>query len=347
MNRLELRASAPTAIGRSRPDTVGGAARCRPTGSASRRRAASTRRPATSRASSPCCPMPRRSVPSASRPRPSPPCSRRPRAAASRSASRSTPPPRATRTGVVVPGPRLVWHNGSNRGFRAILAAAPDSGDAFVVLTNSDRGLAMTDDLMCAWGRWLTGLETATCWVERKRRGTMVLVAGLAGLGVAMDGAAFARRLRRRRAMRAAPARRSGARRRATRCRSPPARPARALPSPARRLVDLLVHRPVRALARGHRALRSGVVAAAHLLLAHRGGHRLVPARRRVASRRRRAPRRHRSRRRGADGVPPPDHGLGRLPVVQAPGRRQRRALLQLRPRAPRHARLRSAAATA
>ena len=108
--------------------------------------------------------------------------------------------------GVVVPGPRLVWHSGSNRGFRAILAAAPASGDAFVVLTNSDRGLAMTDDLMCDWGRWLTGIETATCWVERKRRGTMVLVAGLAGLGAVMDGAAFVRRLRRRRAARDAQA---------------------------------------------------------------------------------------------------------------------------------------------
>ena len=106
--------------------------------------------------------------------------------------------------GVVVPGPRLVWHNGSNRGFRAVLAGAPDSGDGFVVLTNSDRGQAMTDDLACAWSEWLTGLESASCWVERKRRGTMVAVAGLFGLGAAMDGAAFARRQRQRRAARGA-----------------------------------------------------------------------------------------------------------------------------------------------
>ena len=106
--------------------------------------------------------------------------------------------------GVAVPGPRLVWHSGSNRGFRAVLGMAPESGDAFVVLTNSDRGQAMTDDLSCAWGQWLTGLETASCWVERKRRGTMVAVAGLFGLGAVMDGAAFARRQRQRRAAREA-----------------------------------------------------------------------------------------------------------------------------------------------
>ena len=57
-----------------------------------------------------------------------------------------------TAGGAIAPGPRMVWHNGANRGFRAVLAAAPDRGDAFVVLTNSDRGLAMTDDLFCEWG---------------------------------------------------------------------------------------------------------------------------------------------------------------------------------------------------
>ena len=110
--------------------------------------------------------------------------------------------PSAVRTagGAVAPGPRLVWHNGANRGFRAVLAAAPDSGDAFVALTNSDRGLALTDDLFCEWGLWLTGLESATCWVERKRRGTLVAVAGLVGLGTLMDGVAFARRRSVRRA---------------------------------------------------------------------------------------------------------------------------------------------------
>jgi hypothetical protein len=56
----------------------------------------------------------------------------------------------------------------------------------------------MTHDLFCEWGVWLTGLESASCWVERKRRGTLVAVAGLAGLGLVMDGAAFWRRWRRR-----------------------------------------------------------------------------------------------------------------------------------------------------
>jgi CubicO group peptidase (beta-lactamase class C family) len=92
------------------------------------------------------------------------------------------------------PGDLMVSHNGANRGFRAILAAAPARGDGFVVLTNSDRGLAMTNDLYCAWGAWVSDVELASCWVERKRRGTLLAVAGLIGLGLLLDGAAFTRR---------------------------------------------------------------------------------------------------------------------------------------------------------
>jgi hypothetical protein len=88
----------------------------------------------------------------------------------------------------------VVSHTGANRGFRAIFADAPDRGDGFVVLTNSDRGLAMTSDLFCSWGSWGTDLELASCWAERKRRGTLLAVAGMIGLGLLMDAAAFTRR---------------------------------------------------------------------------------------------------------------------------------------------------------
>jgi CubicO group peptidase (beta-lactamase class C family) len=94
---------------------------------------------------------------------------------------------------------RVVSHTGANRGFRSILAASPERGDGFVVLTNSDRGMAMTTDLLCLWGRSTTRLELASCWAERKRRGTLLAVAGLIGLGLVMDGSAFARRHWRRR----------------------------------------------------------------------------------------------------------------------------------------------------
>jgi CubicO group peptidase (beta-lactamase class C family) len=104
-------------------------------------------------------------------------------------------------------GGGVVSHPGSNRGYRAIFGAAPDRGDGFVVLTNSDRGLAMTSDLFCSWGRWVTDLELASCWAERKRRGTLVAVAGMVGLGLLMDGVAFTRRQWRRRRPAAGPSR--------------------------------------------------------------------------------------------------------------------------------------------
>jgi CubicO group peptidase (beta-lactamase class C family) len=109
--------------------------------------------------------------------------------------------PTASRTpsGDSVPGTPIRWHNGSSRGFRAVLGAAPARGDGVVVLTNSDRGLAMTDDLYCSWVRWETGLDSASCWAESRRRGTMVAVAALLGLGVLMDAAAFVRRTTARR----------------------------------------------------------------------------------------------------------------------------------------------------
>jgi CubicO group peptidase (beta-lactamase class C family) len=96
--------------------------------------------------------------------------------------------------GQEAPGLLIVSHTGANRGFRAILGAAPARGDGFVVLTNSDRGLAMTGDLLCSWGAWATGSELASCWAERKRRGTLLAVAGMIGLGLLMDGTAFVHR---------------------------------------------------------------------------------------------------------------------------------------------------------
>jgi hypothetical protein len=104
------------------------------------------------------------------------------------------PVPSVLRDGRAVEGVRLVSHNGANRGFRAVIAMAPERGDGLVVLTNSDRGSAMTTDLLCSWGRRVSGVELASCWAERKRRGTLVAVAGLMSLGLVMDGAAFARR---------------------------------------------------------------------------------------------------------------------------------------------------------
>lgn len=92
-----------------------------------------------------------------------------------------------------VPGTRIVSHAGANRGWRSVLGAAAERGDAIVVLTNSDRGLPLTIDALCAWGRNSTGLELASCWAERKSRGTLLAVAALLCLGLLMDSWSFVR----------------------------------------------------------------------------------------------------------------------------------------------------------
>lgn len=93
-----------------------------------------------------------------------------------------------------VPGARLVTHTGANRGWRSVLGAAPDEASGIAVLTNSDRGMPMTSDVVCRWGRMVADLEMASCWVERKSRGTLVAVAGLLGLGLVIDSWVFVRR---------------------------------------------------------------------------------------------------------------------------------------------------------
>lgn len=42
----------------------------------------------------------------------------------------------------------LLWHWGSNPGFRSFVMAAPDTGDAIALFTDSDGGLAAAHDLV-------------------------------------------------------------------------------------------------------------------------------------------------------------------------------------------------------
>ena len=99
-----------------------------------------------------------------------------------------------------VAGAMVISHTGANRGWRAIFGVTPATGDGIVVLTNSDRGLAMTTDLLCDWGRHVTDAELASCWVDRKSRGTMTAMASLLGIGLVMDAWSFVGRRRRVRA---------------------------------------------------------------------------------------------------------------------------------------------------
>jgi CubicO group peptidase (beta-lactamase class C family) len=50
-------------------------------------------------------------------------------------------------------GRRLIGHSGVNRGWRARMAALPDSGSGIAILTNSDNGGALIDALIEDWVR--------------------------------------------------------------------------------------------------------------------------------------------------------------------------------------------------
>lgn len=88
-------------------------------------------------------------------------------------------------------GAVMASHQGANRGWRSLMAALPGQGDGLVVLSNSDRALPLIMDLFCSWGAWTTGSELASCWAEGRRRGTVRAVAGLAGLGLLLNGSWF------------------------------------------------------------------------------------------------------------------------------------------------------------
>jgi hypothetical protein len=60
----------------------------------------------------------------------------------------------------------MVSHSGGNRGWRARFAALPDRGEGIVILTNSDTGDGLTNDLLRFWSLWtarptpsITGIE--------------------------------------------------------------------------------------------------------------------------------------------------------------------------------------------
>ena len=72
----------------------------------------------------------------------------------------------------------MLWHWGSNPGYRAFVMLSPTSGDGLVMLSNSDRGLALAAPLVQAVlpgahpvfqsallpGRWRQGLCQAVAW---------------------------------------------------------------------------------------------------------------------------------------------------------------------------------------
>ena len=54
-------------------------------------------------------------------------------------------------------GTRLVYHGGTNRGWRSQFAFLPERGEGLVVLTNSENGENLHRDLVSLWTKWETG----------------------------------------------------------------------------------------------------------------------------------------------------------------------------------------------
>lgn len=54
-------------------------------------------------------------------------------------------------------GNRLIYHGGSNRGWRSQFALLPESGNGLVILTNSENGYKLHRDLVSLWTKWETG----------------------------------------------------------------------------------------------------------------------------------------------------------------------------------------------
>ncbi len=48
-------------------------------------------------------------------------------------------------------GTRFVWHNGGNRGWNSAFAAVPELGEGIVILTNSDTGAYLVDQVIEAY----------------------------------------------------------------------------------------------------------------------------------------------------------------------------------------------------
>lgn len=60
-------------------------------------------------------------------------------------------------------GAKLVYHRGTNTGWRCQWAALPDLGQAIVVLTNSDNGRTLVSDVICDWIPRAGGGTASTC----------------------------------------------------------------------------------------------------------------------------------------------------------------------------------------
>lgn len=76
-------------------------------------------------------------------------------------------------------GPVAVGHQGGNRGWRAYFIQIPEKLAGLAVLTNSDNGLLVINDLLCAWGAWVGAGAPSVCLVST-RLGSAVIISSAA-----------------------------------------------------------------------------------------------------------------------------------------------------------------------
>lgn len=60
-------------------------------------------------------------------------------------------------------GVRAVGHSGGNRGWKLRFALLPGKKEGIVVLTNSDTGARLYQEVLCAWFEWAAGAQPKDC----------------------------------------------------------------------------------------------------------------------------------------------------------------------------------------
>lgn len=82
-------------------------------------------------------------------------------------------------------GSRAISHTGGNQGWRSLLVIAPTQRAALVVLTNSDSGSGLHDEVRARWADWLgagtpVGIQHTTLLTRWIVAGSLLLLAGFA-----------------------------------------------------------------------------------------------------------------------------------------------------------------------
>lgn len=80
-------------------------------------------------------------------------------------------------------GKTFMYHSGDNRGWHALYGFVPETGDGLVILTNSDNGIDLRQDIYHAWMEYETGrLPDGQATLVQLRKSHSKIAIGLAAL---------------------------------------------------------------------------------------------------------------------------------------------------------------------